>query len=119
VKAAQEMGIKDIRFLDGQTVRDLVHSPTYRCAHEEGACAILNPAKLAWGLAGAVRKKGVALYEGTRVREVRRANGGVQVKTEAGVLRAEKAVLATNAYRSLPHRQVGRASIHLHRADGP
>jgi len=104
VKAAQEMGIEGIRFLDGQTVRDLVHSPTYRCAHEEGACAILNPAKLAWGLAGAIRKKGVALYEGTPVKEVRRADGGVEVKTEGGTLRAEKAVLATNAYSvHFPH----------------
>jgi len=104
VKAAQEMGIQGIRFLDGQTVRDLVHSPTYRCAHEEGACAILNPAKLAWGLAGAIRKKGVALYEGTPVKQVRRADGGVEVKTEGGLLRAEKAVLATNAYSvHFPH----------------
>jgi len=104
VKAAQEMGIQDIRFLDGQAVRDMVHSPTYRCAHEEGACAILNPAKLAWGLARVIRQKGVALYEGTPVREVRRSDGGVEVKTEGGLLRAEKAVLATNAYSvHFPH----------------
>jgi len=104
MKAAQEMGIQDIRFLDGQTVRDVVHSPTYRCAHEEGACAILNPAKLAWGLAGAIRQKGVALYEGTPVQQVRRSDGGVEVKTEGGLLRAEKAVLATNAYSvHFPH----------------
>jgi glycine/D-amino acid oxidase-like deaminating enzyme len=104
VKAAQEMGIEDIRFLDGETVRDMVHSPTYRCAHEEGACAILNPAKLAWGLARAVRKKGVALYEGTPVRKVRSTDGAVEVKTEGGLLRAGKAVLATNAYSvHFPH----------------
>jgi glycine/D-amino acid oxidase-like deaminating enzyme len=104
VKAAQEMGIQDIRFLDGQTVRDMVNSPTYRCAHEEGACAILNPAKLAWGLARVIRKKGVALYEGTPVREVRRVESGVEVKTEGGFLRADKAALATNAYSvHFPH----------------
>jgi glycine/D-amino acid oxidase-like deaminating enzyme len=104
VKAAQEMGIQDVRFLDGQTVRDMVHSPTYRCGHQEDACAILNPAKLAWGLARVLREKGVALYEGTPVREVRRADGGVEVKTESGLLRAEKAVLATNAYSvHFPH----------------
>jgi glycine/D-amino acid oxidase-like deaminating enzyme len=104
VKAAQEMGVQDIKFLDGKAVRDAVHSPTYRCAHEEGACAILNPAKLAWGLAGAIRKKGVALYEGTPVKGVRVADGKVEVKTEGGTLRADKAVLATNAYSvHFPH----------------
>jgi glycine/D-amino acid oxidase-like deaminating enzyme len=104
VKAAQEMGIQDIKFLDGKAVRDTVHSPTYRCGHEEGACAILNPAKLAWGLAGAIRKKGVALYEGTPVKGVRVADGKVEVKTEGGTLRADKAVLATNAYSvHFPH----------------
>jgi glycine/D-amino acid oxidase-like deaminating enzyme len=104
VKAAQEMGIQDIKFLDGKAVRDVVHSPTYRCGHEEGACAILNPAKLAWGLAGAIRKKGVALYEGTPVKGVRVADGKVEVKAEGGTLRADKAVLATNAYSvHFPH----------------
>ena len=98
VKAAQEMGVQDIRFLDGDTVRDMVHSPTYRCAHEEGAGAILNPAKLAWGLARVIRRKGVALYEGTSVQEVRSTEGAVEVRTEGGLLRADKVVLATNAY---------------------
>lgn len=113
VKAAQEMGIEDIRFLDGQTVRDMVHSPTYRCAHEEGACAILNPAKLAWGLARTVRKKGVALYEGAPVRDVRAADGGVQVKTDGGLLRADKAVLATNAY-SVHFRHIAKWVVPLY-----
>jgi glycine/D-amino acid oxidase-like deaminating enzyme len=104
VKAAQEMGIQDVRFLDGEAVRDMVHSPTYRCGHEERACAILNPAKLAWGLARVIRKKGVALYEGTLVREVRSTEGAVQVQTEGGLLRADKVVLATNAYSvHFPH----------------
>lgn len=104
VKAAQEMGIQDVRFLDGEAVRDMVHSPTYRCGHEERACAILNPAKLAGGLARVVRKKGVALYEGTPVREVRSTEGAVEVQTEGGLLRAQKVVLATNAYSvHFPH----------------
>jgi glycine/D-amino acid oxidase-like deaminating enzyme len=113
VKAAQEMGIQDIRFLDGQTVHDMVHSPTYRCAHQEEACAILNPAKLAWGLARVIREKGVALYEGAPVQEVRRADGGVEVKTEGGRLKAEKAVLATNAY-SVHFRHVARWVVPLY-----
>ncbi len=113
VQAAQEMGIEDMRFVEGGELRGLVHSPTYRCGFEEGSCAIVNPAKLAWGIARVVREQGVTIYERTRVRSVRQAAGGVEVRTPGGVLRADKAVLATNAY-SLHFPEIARWVIPLY-----
>jgi len=98
VRAAQEMGIEDVRFVDGEELRGMVHSPTYRCAFEERSCAIVNPAKLAWAIAHVAREQGVTIYERTEVKAVRQTATGVEVRTPRGVLRADKAVLATNAY---------------------
>ncbi len=98
VRAAEALGLEDVRFLDGETLRDMVHSPIYRCGHEETSSAIVNPAKLAWGIAGVVRQLGVTIHEGTKVKGVRRTSTGVDVRTSRGTLSAEQAVLATNAY---------------------
>ena len=40
---------------------------------------MLNPAKLAWGLAAAVERRGGTILEGSRVTGVRRRAGGVTV----------------------------------------
>lgn len=104
VRATEELGIGDVRFLDGETLREMVHSPLYRCGHEEGSSAIVNPAKLAWGIAGVVRELGVTIYEGTQVTAVRGTASGAEVRTRRGTLNAEQAVLATNAYSAhFPH----------------
>jgi len=65
-------------------------------------CATLNPAKLARGLAGAVERLGVQLYEGTGVVDVvPRTDGrapGPLARTEKATVRASVVVRATEAY---------------------
>ncbi len=60
------------------------------------ACARVHPAALTRGLARAVERRGVRIFEGTAAREVvpRR------VTTRAGTVRAEHVVIATEAYGS-------------------
>ncbi len=104
VRAAEELGIEGVRFLDGEALREMVRSPIYRCGHEESSSAIVNPAKLAWGIAGVVRQQGVTIYEGTEVTAVRQTSSGAQVRASTGTLSADQAVLATNAYSvQFPH----------------
>ena len=69
--------------IDG--VRSCVFSPHF---------AAIHPARLARGLAQAVRRKGVRLFERTRVRST--ANGSVS--TDGGSVRAQTVALAAEAY---------------------
>lgn len=89
-------------FLDAAAVRGLVDSPTYLAGRlDADGCAMVDPARLAWGLAAAAETRGVRIGEGTGVRSVRRDDRGVEVHTTHGVVRARQAVLATNVFTSL------------------
>lgn len=89
-------------FLDATAVRGLVDSPTYLAGRLDAeGCAMLDPARLAWGLAAAAESLGVRIGEGTGVRAVRRDSRGVEVHTTHGTVRARQAVLATNVFTSL------------------
>jgi glycine/D-amino acid oxidase-like deaminating enzyme len=69
----------------------------------ERAGGILNPGKLARGLRAALRDSDARMFEWTAVQAVEREGGGVVVITPGGRVRADRVVLATNAYtRDLP-----------------
>ena len=57
-------------------------------------CAALDPARLVRGLAAAVEKRGVRIYEGTPVTSLESG----RVHTPQGVVRAEHILLATEGY---------------------
>jgi glycine/D-amino acid oxidase-like deaminating enzyme len=89
-------------FLDTAAVRALVDSPTYLAGrHEPDGTAVLDPARLAWGLADAAEALGVRLHEHTRVVSARRRGDVVEVTTDGAVVRADRVVLATNVFRNL------------------
>ncbi len=90
--------------LDREEARAAVRSPRW-----EGGlwlpdgCVMLNPAKLAWGLARVAGTMGAAIHEQTRVTALERVAGGVRVATvgpggAAAELRARHVVVATSAY---------------------
>jgi glycine/D-amino acid oxidase-like deaminating enzyme len=94
-------------FLDGGAVRQVVDSPTYLAGRREPPeeCAVLDPARLAWGLADAAETQGVQIAEGTPVTGVRRGDGDqMEVATPYGVVRAPRVALATNVFRPLLRR---------------
>lgn len=93
-------------FLDRDAVRAVVDSPTYLAGRREPPeeCAVLDPARLAWGLADAAERQGVRIAEGTRVAGLRRVDGGLEVETPHGVVRARRVALATNVFRPLLRR---------------
>ncbi|KFZ77152.1 oxidoreductase [Amycolatopsis sp. MJM2582] len=59
---------------------------------------IMNPGKFLRGLRSAVLTSPVRLFEQSKVVDIARGNGGVTLETPGGMVRAEKVVLATNAY---------------------
>ncbi|KAA1421788.1 FAD-dependent oxidoreductase [Nocardioides humilatus] len=93
-------------FLDADAVRQVIDSPTYLAGRIAGAetCAVLDPARLAWGLADAAEGLGVRIAEGTAVTRIRRRGDAMEVVTAGGVVRARQVALATNVFRPLLRR---------------
>ncbi|WP_404321382.1 NAD(P)/FAD-dependent oxidoreductase [Arthrobacter luteolus] len=92
----------DLVFLDRDAVRKEVDSPLYLAGlWDRTSTAMLNPARLAWGLQRAALAAGVEIYENTPVRGLENAGRTVQLKTDGGTVTAERVALATNVFPSL------------------
>jgi glycine/D-amino acid oxidase-like deaminating enzyme len=95
----------EVEWLDTEQLRDQVHSPTYLGGlWNRTGTAMLNPAKLAWGLARAAADLGVEIYEDTPAVQLERSGSAMRVRTEFGSVRAGQVALATNAFPSLLRR---------------
>jgi glycine/D-amino acid oxidase-like deaminating enzyme len=78
----------------------MVNSPTYLAGHyQAGGLALLDPAKLAWGLADAIESLGGQIAEQTRLVSLKQRDDQVEVVTTAGTVRAGQVALATNVFR--------------------
>lgn len=93
-------------FLDRDAVRKIVDSPTYLAGRLSSPeeCAVLDPARLAWGLADAAERQGVRVAEHSPVTRVRRDGEAMEVHTPQGVVRARRVALGTNVFRPLLRR---------------
>ncbi len=91
-------------WLSSEELRRRVDSPTFLAGMHDPDGAILEPARLAWGLRDACVRSGVRIAEHTPVVSVARAGSGVAVHTRDGRVQAERVVLATNAYPPLLRR---------------
>jgi glycine/D-amino acid oxidase-like deaminating enzyme len=93
-------------YLDADAMRAEVSSPTFLGGvHEPHDMAMVDPAKLAWGLAEAAESLGVRIHEHTHVSGVARSGAGLDVRTDGDlVVRARKVALGTNAFPSLVRR---------------
>ncbi|MEU8260306.1 FAD-dependent oxidoreductase [Micromonospora sp. NPDC048999] len=101
----------DVRLLDRDEVRAEVDSPTYLGGMwDRDRVAMLDPAKLAWGLRRAALDRGVRLHEHTRVTGLRPDGGALRATTAggpdgaSGTVRARQVVLGTNAFPPLLRR---------------
>ncbi len=87
----------NVRFLEPDAMRARGLPPSFLCGALEGAGGTLHPGKLVLGLRRAALAAGVAIHEGTRVTEVTVGANPV-VRTERGTLRADRIVMASNAW---------------------
>jgi len=86
-------------FLDAAAVQRLVASPTYLAGRlDADEAAMVDPARLAWGLADAAEGLGVRVAEGTRLSSLAKTARGLEATTTGGVVRAQQVVLATNVF---------------------
>lgn len=99
-------GLADgIEYLDTDAVREQVDSPTFLAGlYDRRGVAMLNPARLAWGLKRACLDLGVRVYEHTPALTLRQYGAGMSVRTPYGAVRARRVALGTNVFPSLVRR---------------
>lgn len=98
----------DAVWLERDELRAEVDSPTYRGGYwQRSGEAMVDPARLGWGLADACRSRGVTIHEHTAMTGLERSGAGVEVRTNRGPIRAAAVVVATNAFAS-PIRRIRR-----------
>ena len=92
----------DARLLGREEVQAEVASPLYRGGlWQQSGAALIDPGRLADGLRRAALAAGVRIHEHSAVRSLRREGPAIELVTDAAVLRAERVLLATSAYRPL------------------
>jgi glycine/D-amino acid oxidase-like deaminating enzyme len=98
----------DARLLDGSAARAEVNSPTYLGGlWDASGCAIIDPARLAWGLRRACLDAGVRIFEQAPVRSVAKGRdraGRVVLVTPGGQVSARQVALAAGAFAPLLRR---------------
>jgi glycine/D-amino acid oxidase-like deaminating enzyme len=104
VDEAADLGL-DWTFLDGAEVRRRIDSPTYLAGlADPSGVVMVDPARLAWGLAAAAEKAGAVIHESTRVTHLGGSGPGVTVSTDFGSVRARRVAIATSAFPPLLRR---------------
>lgn len=93
-------------FLTADEVRAKVNSPTYlaglQTKHDN---ALIDPARLVWGLARVAEELGVRIFEHTTATGLQRSDGAVRVRTGPGpTITADRVALGTNAFPALVKR---------------
>jgi len=93
---------QDVVLLDREAMQAEINSPTYRGGlWRKDRAALVDPARLAWGLKAAAESAGVRIYEDTKAVSIGRDGVGSLVKTPLGQVRAARVALATNAFKPL------------------
>jgi glycine/D-amino acid oxidase-like deaminating enzyme len=115
VVAVQEHQIEDLRDtavlanahgdtvheLDGEQMRGEVHSQSYLHGIADPDVALVNPARLAWGLLDACLESGVRVFEATPVLDLADVGKRVMAATEFASITARQVAVATNAFPPL------------------
>jgi glycine/D-amino acid oxidase-like deaminating enzyme len=100
----EDLGL-DYRPLDREEVRAEIDSPTYLGGlWDRKGCAMLDPARLAWGLREACLRLGVRVYERTPVRSLHDDGVTITLHTPHGVASGRRVALGTGVFPPLLRR---------------
>ena len=90
---------EDVDLLDADEMQARVHSPTYLGGMiRRNDVALVDPARLGWGLRSAVERLGAVFYDHTPANAINRKGDLIEIATPNGRVRARHGVMATNAY---------------------
>ena len=88
------------QLLDAATAQEHLRSERFVAAMwRPDDVVLVDPARLVLGLRRAAEEAGVTVHEGSPVQAVEPDGRGLAVRTAAGGVRAERVLVATNAYR--------------------
>ena len=91
-----------VEVLSAEQVKARVHSPSYVGAlFDPDGTALVDPARLVWGLERACLSLGVRIYENSRVTRIEDVVDAVRVHTPYGAVTAKRVALGTNVFPSL------------------
>ena len=94
----------DVELLDADAMQKLVASPTYLGGLARSSdAALVDPARLCWGLRAAAESLGATIYEQSPAKAI----DDTHVTTPNGTVTTRKTIVATNAYES-PIKQTRR-----------
>ena len=113
--ATEEYQVKDLKdahaemidlgvfaqYLAVDEIQARVNSPIYQGALFDPEVAIVDPARLAWGLARELDRLGVSIYENSEVTNLEDRGSLVRVQVGASSVSSSQVILATNAYPPL------------------
>lgn len=91
----------NFQFYNRDELQSIVKSPIFIAGLKHSDASMVNPAQLAWGLSKAGLDLGVQLYENSPVTKLYEDGDYVIAHTPNGRVRANRVVLATNAYPPL------------------
>lgn len=95
----------DAELLDEQAIWAEIASPTYLGGvWSRDSTVLVDPARLAWGLADACRSLGVRIFERSHVSSLTSDGDAMMLQTAGGSVRADRVALGTNAFPSLLRR---------------
>ena len=98
VETAERLGLDTFRLLGRDEIRGELDSPLYQGGVSVRGGGILDPVRLVDGLAREAERRGVRLYERSRVERIERAGSDARVRTAEGTIDAHRIILATSAY---------------------
>lgn len=105
---------RDVVLLDGTETRRRLDSPTFIGARlRRDDYAVVDPARLAWGLRAVAERLGATVHDHSRVASIDEDGRRLVVQTAQGHVTADRVVVATNAYRA-PVRPPRRYVIPVH-----
>ena len=92
----------DVVWLDRDAINAEVHSPAFTGGlWAKDTSALVDPARLAWGLKRVAQTLGVRIYEDTRAGEISENKSGIEIKTALAKIQAQNVALATNTFKPL------------------
>ncbi|MCP9957578.1 MULTISPECIES: NAD(P)/FAD-dependent oxidoreductase [Streptomyces] len=91
-------GVEPLREVSPDRSRRAVGTPSHHGAVADPHCATLQPAKLVRGMRRVALDQGVRVHEHTPLTALRRENGATLAVTRHGTIRADRVVLAINAW---------------------
>ena len=101
VQDMQAFGLS-VDFMDQEAIQRHIHSPTYLAGlRDPDSVALVDPARLAWGLLATARLRGIRVFENTEITSLDDEHDRVVLSTQFHRITAQRAVFATNAFPSL------------------